>query len=103
MDGSTSLDFAINDVFTEQSRGTGLCSCITNAINTPVFVGEREIVADLSDTGIYLKLFAGTLEYAIFPHARSPQYADRSGIHTRTNAWNGAAKEIRGNVSDGAW
>ena len=45
----------------------------------------------------------GNLEYAIFPHARSPVFAKPFGIPTREIARDWIAGQIKTNVAEEAW
>ena len=47
---------------------------------------ELDIEAELTETEKYLVCLAGTPGYSIAPHARRPQRAELTGIHTRMDA-----------------
>ena len=74
-----------------------------SSVQTSVFARDDASGADLPDTEKYPSFFLGALEFAIFPHARRPQYAAASGINNRLLAWKWAASQIQDNVRDEQW
>ena len=83
------------------SQGAKVWSRIINTANNTVLWRERDIKADLSDADKCSAFFAGTIEYAVFPHARCPQFAASLGIRNRTLAWQRVVKDIKANVGGG--
>ena len=57
----------------------------------------------LSDAEKSLKFFMGILEYAIFPHVRSPVFAKSCGVLNRNVAWEWVAGQTKKNVMDENW
>ena len=78
-------------------------SGLISSVQTSVFARDDASKADLSRTEQYLSFFSGTLEFALSPHARRPQYATASGMNNRLMAWKDAASQIQDNAGDGQW
>ena len=53
--------------------------------------------ANLADSEKYVEFLLGTLEYALFPHARRPNFAAVFGIHNRDVARNWVCEKIKTN------
>ena len=52
---------------------------------------RRALEAEISAADKYFAFSRGALEFAIFPHARCPQFAASPGIYNRMLAWDWAA------------
>ena len=57
----------------------------------------------LLDGPKFFRLILGAMEYAIFPHARSPTLSHLVGITTRQSSWYWVVNQIRVNVPDPSW
>ena len=57
----------------------------------------------LLDGSKFFRLILGAMEYAIFPHARSPALSHLVGITTRQSSWHWAVNQIRVHVPDPTW
>ena len=62
------------------------------------WLGAGKMDAALSGAEEYLQIIMGALEYAIFPHARSPMFAVSFGSVNRDTAWEWITDPIEQNV-----
>ena len=76
---------------------------ISSSVQTLVFPGPDPTNAVLSDTEKYLAFLLSTLEYALCPHARRPNFAASSGVKNRDIAWNWIASQIKTHVTGDGW
>ena len=57
----------------------------------------------LLDGSKFFRLILGAMEFAIFPHARSPELSHLVGITTRQSSWHWVVNQIRVHVPDPTW
>ena len=80
-----------------------LWNSISYSAQTSVFPGPDPTDVVLSVTEKYPAFFLGTLEYALLPHARRPNFAASFGINNRDIDWKWMATQIETHVTDDAW
>ena len=72
-------------------------------IQSSVGLGTGKMDAGFSGAEEYIQFFMGTLEYAIFPHARSPVCAKSLGAANRGMARGWITDKITKNAMDANW
>ena len=72
-------------------------------VQSSFFTRTDPTKVDLSDSEKYLSFFLGTFEYALFPHARRPNFASALGNNYRDMVWNWVVTKTRNNVGGEQW
>ena len=72
-------------------------------IQSPFSLGPDRIDGGSSGAEKNLQFFAGALEYAIFPHARSPMFAKSFGVENRDMAWGWITDQITKKAAGANW
>ena len=71
----------------------------SSSVQTSVFPRPDSADVVSTDSEKYLAFFLGTLEYALFPHARRPNFANSFGVNYRDIAWNWIVAQIKTHVA----
>ena len=90
----------ISEALRASPDATQLRNGITSSVQSSFCSGPDSTKVVLSDSGKYLTPFPGTSEYALFRHARRPNFASPFGINNRDVAWSWAVMQIKTNVGD---
>ena len=93
----------LSQTLRERSDGAAAWQGFVNAVQTTVFPGQRGLMADFSGAAKYFAFFQGTLEFALFPHARCPQHDESLGILNRALAWEWVGSETQTHMGDLNW
>ena len=93
----------ISDAMRASPDAAQLRNTVSCSVQTSFSPGPDPTDVVLSDTEKYLTFSLGTLEHALFPHARRPISPYSFGINSWDVAWNWVVMQIKTNVLDKGW
>ena len=80
-----------------------LRNSLSSSAQSSFFAGPDPTNVAPSDSEKYLTFLSGTLEYALFPHARRPIFASAYSVDNSVVARNWVALQIKNNAMDKNW